>query len=603
VAVHVIIVRMRFCLLGLALALASLSACSLPRTALGNPGMDASVDASHEDAFRLDVGVDASDAQLPDVGLADTGSPDMGLPDMGIDAFVVVPDGGSDGGHDGGSDGGACALCTATQLCCSFTCVDTMTDPNHCGSCSPCPAAMNATAASCAIGACHVATCAMGFRDCNTTYSDGCEIAIGTTTNCLSCGDACMTLPNTISSCAASGCAYTCASGYASCNAASPDCETHTDIDPLNCGACGHACHTGQSCTAGACHGWGTVSPIGAPSARSQHTAVWTGTQMIVWGGTGATGELNTGARYNPATDTWTAMTTTGAPGARRGHAAVWTGSRMIVWSGYRVGPGWLADGGIYDPATDTWAALPGTSPAARSRFAYGYDDVNARFFVFGGWDATTVRGDGATFDGTNWTAVAPAMRPSPRRYLPAVWTGSRFIVWGGENAMGGDIGGGVPTNVLQDGSRYDAATDTWAAMTNTARPAGRSHHVAVWTGTQMIVWGGYDAAEARLADGGRYTLSSNTWATMAAAPIVGRIGHTAVYTGTSMITWGGTDVTFLADGASYTPGTDTWATLPTIGAPSARTDHTAVWDGSEMIVWGGANAITDLADGAVYAP
>ena len=44
---------------------------------------------------------------------------------------------------------------------------------------------------------------------------------------------------------------------------------------------------------------------------------------------------LNTGGRYNPSTDTWTA-TSTGAnvPAAREVHTAVWTGTEMIVWGG-----------------------------------------------------------------------------------------------------------------------------------------------------------------------------------------------------------------------------------------------------------------------------
>jgi hypothetical protein len=33
--------------------------------------------------------------------------------------------------------------------------------------------------------------------------------------------------------------------------------------------------------------------------------------------------------------DTWTATSTDGAPSARRNHTAVWTGSEMIIWGGY----------------------------------------------------------------------------------------------------------------------------------------------------------------------------------------------------------------------------------------------------------------------------
>src|SRR5439155_20741748 len=49
-----------------------------------------------------------------------------------------------------------------------------------------------------------------------------------------------------------------------------------------------------------------------APSARDLHTAVWTGSEMIVWGGSNSN-YLNTGGRYNPSTDSWTATSTTNA--------------------------------------------------------------------------------------------------------------------------------------------------------------------------------------------------------------------------------------------------------------------------------------------------
>ena len=45
-------------------------------------------------------------------------------------------------------------------------------------------------------------------------------------------------------------------------------------------------------------------------------------------------GGIHTGGRYNPSTNTWTATSTTNAPSARDLHTAVWTGSEMIVWGG-----------------------------------------------------------------------------------------------------------------------------------------------------------------------------------------------------------------------------------------------------------------------------
>ena len=69
------------------------------------------------------------------------------------------------------------------------------------------------------------------------------------------------------------------------------------------------------------------------PLAVHGHTAVWTGSEMIVWGGLWLR-RFNSGGRYNPSTDSWTATSTTNAPTARYGHTAVWTGSEMIVWGG-----------------------------------------------------------------------------------------------------------------------------------------------------------------------------------------------------------------------------------------------------------------------------
>ena len=79
---------------------------------------------------------------------------------------------------------------------------------------------------------------------------------------------------------------------------------------------------------------WTATSTTNAPAARDSHTAVWTGSEMIVWGGADGSSYLNTGGRYNPSTDSWTATSTTNAPAGRDYHTAVWTGSEMIVWGG-----------------------------------------------------------------------------------------------------------------------------------------------------------------------------------------------------------------------------------------------------------------------------
>jgi hypothetical protein len=43
----------------------------------------------------------------------------------------------------------------------------------------------------------------------------------------------------------------------------------------------------------------------------------------------------NTGAQYDPTINSWLPTSTTGAPSGRWVHTAVWTGTKMIVWGGY----------------------------------------------------------------------------------------------------------------------------------------------------------------------------------------------------------------------------------------------------------------------------
>ena len=105
---------------------------------------------------------------------------------------------------------------------------------------------------------------------------------------------------------------------------------------------------------------WTATATIDAPTARELHTAVWTGSEMIIWGGSAGGPALNTGGRYNPGAGSWTATCTANEPSARYHHAAVWTGSEMIVWGGYDT------TGGRY------CAQLPLVPQSAFSRKTHG---------------------------------------------------------------------------------------------------------------------------------------------------------------------------------------------------------------------------------------
>ena len=65
---------------------------------------------------------------------------------------------------------------------------------------------------------------------------------------------------------------------------------------------------------------------------------------MIIWGGDGA---LTTGAMFNPSINVWSNTTTISAPIARANHTVVWTGTEMIIWGGYN-GINFFNTGGRY---------------------------------------------------------------------------------------------------------------------------------------------------------------------------------------------------------------------------------------------------------------
>ena len=114
---------------------------------------------------------------------------------------------------------------------------------------------------------------------------------------------------------------------------------------------------------------WAATTTDNAPSGRSAHTAVWTGSEMIVWGGYDGIIYLDTGGRYNPGMDIWGTTSTTDAPAARSAHTAVWTGNEMVVWGGAVAGFIYSNTGGRYCVQTGpTPTPSPTPTPTATPR-------------------------------------------------------------------------------------------------------------------------------------------------------------------------------------------------------------------------------------------
>jgi N-acetylneuraminic acid mutarotase len=301
---------------------------------------------------------------------------------------------------------------------------------------------------------------------------------------------------------------------------------------------------------------------------------VWTGYELLVWGGQAylptANGSpfvyYNDGARYNPATDTWVPMSGEGAPGPMAAPQAVWTGQEMIVWGRLGDGVYGAVDGARYDPRTDRWSPL-------------SLDSLDS------------LMGSSKT-----------------------VWTGTEMIIWGA-NARDSD------PSAIGIGMRWDPQADTWTATPTAAAPSSRRDHVAVWASIEMIVWGGNappNIIGSEVQDGGGYNPATDTWmpTSLVGAPSE-RYDAQAVWTGRDMIVWGGrkdlpSTRTYLLrdDGGAYDPETRTWRVVPPAPLQS-RQYESVIWTGTEMVVWGGSTeqppsgtAARSLAnDGARYLP
>jgi N-acetylneuraminic acid mutarotase len=327
---------------------------------------------------------------------------------------------------------------------------------------------------------------------------------------------------------------------------------------------------------------WTAMSSVNAPFPRASVTAVWTGTEMIIWGGCFG-GECqyttNTGGRYNPISNSWVATALPPVPFQRNPFASVWTGTEMLVWGVDSQ----LMDTAIYRyrPATDSWARTVAlNAPDARGAFSGVW--TGTELIIWGGG----VTGLGTSITGgrfnpitNSWTETSWTNAPTAREWHSAVWTGAEMIVWGG--CLDGSCGA-----TFNSGARYNPATNTWTAISTTGAPSGRYTHSAVWTGSEMIVWGGQPATNT----GARYNPTTNTWTsiTLNGAPSA-RWAHTGVWSGSEFIVWGGYNgTTTFNNGARYKPSTNSWSPIALTGAPSARWLFPSVWTGSELILWGG---------------
>jgi hypothetical protein len=190
---------------------------------------------------------------------------------------------------------------------------------------------------------------------------------------------------------------------------------------------------------------WTSLNLTGAPTARSGATAVWAGDRLLVWGGQGTGGLLASGAQLFFETrfpaGRWVSFSLVNAPSARTRHTAVWTGRHMIVWGGQGQG-GILDDGGVYDPVADVWTPIP-SSGSASARAGHCALWTGQEMIVLAGEDGSGgVIASGAAYGPglAQWRVLSWAGNPQARVDGRAVWTGTEVLVFGGR-ASGQPVG------------------------------------------------------------------------------------------------------------------------------------------------------------------
>lgn len=340
-----------------------------------------------------------------------------------------------------------------------------------------------------------------------------------------------------------------------------------------------------------------TVAPV---EGRISHAAVWTGSEMIIWGGLTQRGPgagleaLADGAAYDPQAGTW--RTISAAPlAARTGMAVSWTGDTFFVWGGsreYSSASRGYDDGAEYDPITDSWTALP-PSPlegAIGARATW----TGAEVLVWGGRRSPST--EEQRTDGAAYNPLTRAWRPIPAAPLPtfyehgAVWTGTELLVLAGtyDHSDRGPLG-----------AAYDPARDQWRVIADS--PLGQGYALDLgWDGTEVLA--AYPVPESTddVADDGAtdrttaaaYDLTTDSWRKLP-RPSVQPNWSVPVWTPEAAVYWDATP----DPGTAYLIDDETWVALPAVDGPH-REFPSLVWTGTEVIAWGGNDNCEAYADG-----
>ncbi len=355
-----------------------------------------------------------------------------------------------------------------------------------------------------------------------------------------------------------------------------------------------------------------------APVGTQKHTAVWTGESVVIVGGYSDDNSASVAAvsSYNPRSDSWKKFDVPAEFGARHDALAVWTGNEVLIWGGFRKtgnSTEWVYDGALFNPQTGAFKLL--TKPSWWTPRASTWESDPRQSLVWAGdkaiiWGGVDPDGKplGAILntDTQVWSKMNTVSEYAPQRLAghSAIWTGKNMVVWGGYTGASDAY-----RQITAEGGIYNPETDSWLPTATQGAPTARAGHQAVWTGSKMIIisGGGVSSRTDLKSTGGQYDFETQTWTNYTNELMVERVGHKAVWNGEEILVVGGRSnrlKTYFGEVYAYNPETQRWRILSSSSTPNGRCNPSIVWTGSSAVVWGGQSEDKKSErSGGVYYP
>ncbi len=324
--------------------------------------------------------------------------------------------------------------------------------------------------------------------------------------------------------------------------------------------------------------------------ARSQHGAVWTGTEMVVWGGWATEGAASgytffaadDGAAYDPVSNAWRAIAEAPIVG-RTAPQMAWTGEGVLVFGGNDDAFEPLTDGAAYDPATDTWRPMA-PLPDALMRVQPVVTWTGSELVAVAGDASAAAAYDPLT---DTWRSLPEPPLPDDLWALGVVWTGDEVIAMASPNGI----------SVVAAFAAFDPRSNDWRLLAESPVVA-LNGSPPVWIDGELLVisrslrTGQPDTVPPDTTYVSLYDPEADAWRTAGAQEVYLPTGP-SIWTGELLIT---------AD-AAYDPVADVWMALPS-RPPGERPNQ--VWTGEEVLMWGGrqgGDSLIQLSDGLAYRP